>query len=102
VELSFSEAEERFRQEVRDWLESNLSGPFGNLRGRGGPGDEEYDIEGRRAWERHLGQAGWIGIGWSKDHGGRGASLNEQVIYNEEYARARAPGRMSHIGETLL
>jgi alkylation response protein AidB-like acyl-CoA dehydrogenase len=47
-------------------------------------------------WERTLGAAGWIGLGW------RGASLMKQVIFAEEYARARAPGRLGHIGEQLL
>jgi alkylation response protein AidB-like acyl-CoA dehydrogenase len=49
-----------------------------------------------------LGQAGWACIGWPKAYGGRGASLTEQVIFYEEYARARAPGRIGHIGEGLL
>jgi alkylation response protein AidB-like acyl-CoA dehydrogenase len=63
---------------------------------------ETAALEDRLAWERELGAHGWIGLGWPKEAGGRGASLAEQVIYNEEYVRAKAPGRMGHIGETLL
>jgi alkylation response protein AidB-like acyl-CoA dehydrogenase len=102
VELRFSKEDEVFRAEVRDWLEAALAGEFAVVRGRGGPGDEEAVHDERLAWERHLGSAGWIGLGWSKDYGGREESLVRQVIYNEEYARAGAPGRLGHIGETLL
>ncbi len=102
MNLRFSAEDERFRTEVRAWLEEHLSGEFAELRGTGGPGDEDSALEGRLAWERHLGAAGWTCVGWPRAHGGRGASLTEQVIYHEEYARARAPGRVGHIGETLL
>ncbi len=102
MDLRFSPADEAFREQVRAWLEDNLRGEFALLRGRGGPGDEHACFEERLSWERRLGEAGWIGLGWPTSCGGRGASLMEQVIFNEEYARARAPGRLSHIGETLL
>ncbi|MEZ4267162.1 MAG: acyl-CoA dehydrogenase family protein [Myxococcota bacterium] len=102
MDLRFSKADEAFRAEVRDWLEAALVGEFAVVRGRGGPGDEEAVHDERLAWERHLGTAGWIGLGWPKVYGGREESLVRQVIFNEEYARARAPGRLGHIGETLL
>ncbi len=102
MNLRFSEADERFRTEVRDWLEDNLVGDFAALRDTGLAGDEDGHIEGRLAWERHLAKAGWTCIGWPQAYGGRACSLTEQVIFNEEYARARAPGRINHIGETLL
>ncbi|MEV0926256.1 acyl-CoA dehydrogenase family protein [Streptomyces spongiicola] len=56
----------------------------------------------RLAWERELGSAGWIGLGWDADHGNRRATLTQQVVWAEEYARARAPARLGHIGENLL
>lgn len=102
MDLRFSSEDETFRAEARDWLEAALGGEFATVRGRGGPGDEEALHDERLVWERHLGQAGWIGLGWPKVYGGREASLVRQVIFNEEYARARAPGRLGHIGETLL
>jgi alkylation response protein AidB-like acyl-CoA dehydrogenase len=102
VDLRFSHADEAFRTTVADWLAAHLGGPFAALRGRGGPGEEHELVEERRRWEQTLGQAGWTGIGWPRAHGGRGATLTEQVIFHEEYARARGPGRLGHIGETLL
>jgi alkylation response protein AidB-like acyl-CoA dehydrogenase len=102
MDLRFSAEEDAFRAEVRAFLGDRLEREFPELIGRGGPGDEHELFERRVAWERMLGQAGWACIGWPKAYGGRGASLNEQVIFYEEYARARAPGRIGHIGEGLL
>ncbi len=102
MNLEFSKDEEAFRRSVRAWLEAALQGEFAALRGRGGPGDEHASLEGRQAWERVLGASEWACVGWPKASGGRGATLNEQVIFHEEYARARAPGRLGHIGEMLL
>ena len=97
-----SPEDEAFRREIADWLAAELRGPFAALRGRGGPGDESALVEERIAWERHLGAHGWVGVAWPREVGGRGASLARQVIFHEEYARAQAPGRIGHIGETLL
>ena len=102
MNLRFSAEEERFRDEVRSWLEAELCGRFADVRGRGGPGHEDELWDRRLAWERPLAEAGWIGLGWPGEYGGREATLHEQVIFREEYARARAPGRISHIGEELL
>jgi len=102
VDIRFAPEDEAFRREVADWLAENLTGEFAVLRGRGGPGDEHAFVEERRAWERRLGEAGWIGIGWPPEHGGRGLPLIQQVIFHEEYVRAGGPGRLGHIGEGLL
>jgi len=59
-------------------------------------------VDERKAWERRLGADGWIGLGWPREAGGRDLPLSQQVIFHEEYARARAPGRIGHIGEGLL
>ncbi len=101
MKLSFSAADEAFRTEVAGWLAANLCGEFECIRYRGGPGDEHSFVEERKAWERKLHEGGWTGIGWPREYGGRGASIEQQVIFNEEYARAGGPGRMGHIGETL-
>ncbi len=101
MKLSFSAADEQFREEVATWLAENLSGEFECVRGRGGPGDEHHLVQERKAWERRLHEGGWTCIGWPEAYGGRGASIEQQVIFNEEYARAGGPGRMGHIGETL-
>jgi alkylation response protein AidB-like acyl-CoA dehydrogenase len=102
MEIRFSEQDEAFRREAAAWLREALSGEFAVLRGRGGSGDDAALIDERRAWEKKLASGGWTCVGWPKEHGGRGASLTEQVIFFEEYARAGAPGRLNHMGETLL
>ena len=102
MDLRFTEADEQLRAEVRAWLAENLRGSYAELRGRGGPGDEHALVEGRRAWERLLGAAGWTGLGWPREHGGRGAPLIHEVLFHEEYARASGPGRLGHIGEQLV
>lgn len=101
MKLSFSPEEERFRAEVADWLRDNLTGEFEKLRYRGGPGDEHAYPEERKAWEHRLAEGGWTCVGWPEEHGGRGCSIEQQVIFFEEYARAGAPGRVGHIGEGL-
>ncbi len=101
MKLSFSEQDELFRKEIASWLADNLCGEFEQLRFRGGPGDEHMFPGQRKAWEQKLAGGGWTCIGWPAEHGGRGASIEQQVIFHEEYARAGGPGRMGHIGEGL-
>lgn len=91
-----------FRHLVQQWLRDNVVGDFATLHGRGGPGDEEVGFEIRLEWEKVLGQAGWIGLGWPVEYGGRGASISQQIIWAEEYVRFQAPARTNHMGENLL
>jgi len=91
-----------FRAEARDWLVAALDGEFRVVRGRGGPGDEHALFEERLAWEKALGAAGWTCLQWPKEYGGRDASLLEQVVFYEEYARAGGPGRVGLVGEGLI
>jgi alkylation response protein AidB-like acyl-CoA dehydrogenase len=100
--VRFTAEDEEFRSDIREWLEANLAGEFASLRGSGGPGREHEEPEGRLAWNRHLAAAGWTGLGWPAEHGGRAATLEQQVIFYEEYARAAAPARISIVGEELL
>ena len=102
MNIGFSAADEQFRQQVAQWMQAHLTGEFAALRFRGGPGDEDFAPALRKAWEQVLGTGQWIGAGWSAQHGGRGLSINRQVIFFEEYARAGGPGRMGHIGEGLV
>lgn len=95
-------ADEEFADSVRTWLAENLTGDFAELRGKGGPGSEHEFFEERLAWDRHLAAAGWTCLGWPKEYGGRDASIAQQVIFHEEYARVGAPARVSHVGEELL
>ena len=91
-----------FRAEVRRFLEETVVGEFAELKGRGGSGDETFGFEVRRRWEKVLADGRWTCLGWPVEHGGRGATMTQQVIFNEEYARAAAPGRVSVMGEGLL
>jgi len=102
VDLHFTPTQEQFRVEARSWLTDRLNGRFAAVRGRGGPGEEHECFDERWAWEQELGRDGWIGLGWPADHGGRGASLVEQMIFFEEYARQGGPGRVGIVGEGLL
>ena len=96
------DADERFRAEIRGWLEENLTGRFAALRGLGGSGREHEDFEARLEWNRHMAAAGWTCVAWPVEHGGRGLSIAQQVIFHEEYAKADAPARVNHLGEELL
>ena len=93
---------EEFRAEVRDWLAENLVGEFASLKGLGGPGREHEAFEERRAWNRHLAEAGLTCLGWPVEHGGRGLSVAHRVAFYEEYAIANAPAKVNHFGEELL
>lgn len=101
MKLSFSPEDEKFRKEVAAWLRDNLVGDFAKLKYRGGPGDEHMYPEERKVWEQKLAEGGWTCVGWPTEYGGRNCSIEQQVIFFEEYARAGAPGRMGHIGEGL-
>ena len=90
-----------FRQQVRDWLAEHLVGEFAPLVGSGGPGREHEHVELRRAWEQELGRGGWIGLGWPTEVGGQGRSIEDQVVFHEEYAKAGGPARIGHMGEQL-
>jgi alkylation response protein AidB-like acyl-CoA dehydrogenase len=101
VDFRWSAEDEAFREEVRSWLKEHLVGEYAALGSGGGPADETgWDV--RLEWEKQLGEAGWIGLGWPKEYGGRGASITQQLIFNEEYAKANAPARVSFFGEGLL
>jgi alkylation response protein AidB-like acyl-CoA dehydrogenase len=101
MDFRYTPEEDAFRDEVRTWLGEHLVGEFKEVGPAAGPADDrDWDV--RVAWERELGKAGWIGLGWPEDVGGRGCSVIEEVIFAEEYARASAPGRLSFFGEGLL
>lgn len=102
MDLSYSDADEAFRAEVRDWLAEHLTGEWADLRGLGGAGRDHEAHDERVAWNRLLAEHGWTCVGWPTEHGGRGLSLTQQVIFHEEYAKADAPVRVNHLGEELL
>ncbi|MEU6895823.1 acyl-CoA dehydrogenase family protein [Streptomyces sp. NPDC046557] len=105
MDFGFGSEDEELRNHARSWLREHLVGPYAHARGLGGPGSEHEGVEARRAWERELGRGGWIGQGWEVPDGAYGQrrlSLTGQVVWAEEYAALRAPGRVGHIGENLL
>jgi len=100
--VQLSPQDDEFRGRVRQWLAENLTGRFAELRGAGGPGREHEAHAERLAWNGHLAAAGWTCLGWPAEFGGRGATLAQQVIFHEEYARSGAPARVGYMGEELL
>jgi alkylation response protein AidB-like acyl-CoA dehydrogenase len=98
MKLGFSPREEEFRAECADWLNAQMAGAFRDIKGIT---TLTASAERRKEWEQHLRAHGWGCIGWPKEWGGRDASLAEQVIFAEEYARAGVPGRVNHIGIEL-
>jgi alkylation response protein AidB-like acyl-CoA dehydrogenase len=89
-----SPADAAFREEVRTWLRDHLPPGWPDSR----PSDPKAYEQVRRDWQRQLYDAGWAGLSWPEEYGGRGATLVEQVIFNEESAKARAPDPINVIG----
>ncbi len=105
MDFKFSSEDEVFRQEFRSWLEHNIPRDWRD--------DELHDpdtleeFERRRAWHRRLYDGGWMCIHWPQEYGGRGASLIQQVIYQQELDRAKAPPTVNfqgiaRVGPTLM
>src|SRR5687768_13329027 len=101
MDFAYTAEDEAFRQELRDWLDENLSKFLAEW------ADENEDdgaekahepagimksMERRRAWQRKLNEGRWAAINWPAEHGGRDASVTQSVIYSEEMAKVRAPG----------
>jgi alkylation response protein AidB-like acyl-CoA dehydrogenase len=101
VEFSFSASDEAFGDEVRSWFTEHLVGDFATIGTSNDFGDGS-DLPLRKAWELELAAGGWVGASWSTEHGGRDLSLTQQLIFNEEYARAGGPTRLGFFGEQLL
>ncbi|MGI8632376.1 MAG: acyl-CoA dehydrogenase family protein [Solirubrobacterales bacterium] len=90
MDLSLSPSELQFRDEVRAWLADAHPGPE--------PGDDEEAFAHRLQWQRRMHADGWAGISWPAEYGGRGATLIEQAIFNEELALAKAPSPANVLG----
>ena len=99
MKLGFSPEDEAFRLEARAWVRREMEGPFADIRHIT---SLTAKSERRKVWERRLAEDRWCCIGWPEEWGGRGASLMQQVIFAEEYARAGAPGRIGHLGVELI
>ncbi|NBR32272.1 MAG: acyl-CoA dehydrogenase [Sphingomonadaceae bacterium] len=98
MKLGFSAADEDFRRECADWLNGQMAGEFKDIKGITTLTEK---AERRKEWEQQLAAHKWSCIGWPEAWGGRNATLAQQVIFAEEYARAGVPGRVNHIGIEL-
>ena len=101
MDFSFTEEEEKFRLELRTWLEDNL--PSGWLEGtyRQVKDGEEYAIF-LRGWQRKLYEGAWAGIAWPKKYGGREATLMEEIVYQQEMVRVKAPPLVNYVGLNMV
>jgi alkylation response protein AidB-like acyl-CoA dehydrogenase len=101
MEITFSTQESQFRAECREWLHSHVPKEQRPLNAT-----DALDFD--KHWQRTLYDAGWAGINWPTDYGGRGLSIVQQVIWLEEYAKAHAPWiganfvGVNHGGPTLI
>ncbi|HEX8147895.1 MAG TPA: acyl-CoA dehydrogenase [Pyrinomonadaceae bacterium] len=100
MDLNLTPSEREFRDEFRAWLAANV--PEEWVGGGTGSEDRAEYVEYLRAWQRRLYDGGWAGISWPKEFGGRGATLMEQAIFQEELARAGAPQLVGTIGLSLV
>jgi alkylation response protein AidB-like acyl-CoA dehydrogenase len=101
IELEFTPEQERFRAELRAWLDVHLPAAWRDGRGEL-PERETERLAFLRDWQRTLAGGRWVGIHWPAEHGGRGASLEEQIIYTEEMARVRAPGILDPVAVNIV
>src|SRR5262245_25490017 len=106
MDFDFTPEQEGFRKDVRRWLETNLPD---DLRGRAFAASraDREEVKQLRAWQKKMCEAGYIGIDWPREFGGRGASIVEVIILYQEMARAESPqivnrGGVSMLGPTLM
>lgn len=101
MDFSYTTSELAFQNELRSWLEENL--PEGWLEGTYSiPEDKNEWAKFLRDWQRKLAEGGWAGVSWPKQYGGRGATLIEEVIYEQEMARVKAPPVLNIIGTAMV
>src|SRR5438093_3344556 len=96
MDFAFSAADERFRRELRAWLAANRP-----LHAERVPHDEASlaaEVAFLRDWQQRLHAAGYLGLLWPREYGGRGARPTQQAILNQELARARAPQLLNRVG----
>src|SRR5947209_6316926 len=99
MDLNYPEEAESFRKEIRAWLEENL--PEGWF-------DEGFEMTPEErtafndAWPQKLFDGGWICASWPTEYGGKGLSILQNVVLNEEFAKAGAPLRADFFGDTLV
>ncbi len=100
MDFDFTPEDEAFRQEFRTWLEANH---------KGAPRPRDiFSTETKEAWDeqvawaRKLASGGWLAVNWPKEYGGRGATVLQTIVYNEELARVNLAAPMVGMGVSLL
>ncbi len=101
MDLRFSAEDEAFRRELRSWLDANLPTEMRQRAFWSGRSDAE-SFEIRREWEASKAKAGFAGISWPEEYGGRGGTPTMKAIYDEELARANAPATVNPLGLSFL
>ena len=91
MDLTLTPQEQAFRDELRQWLADNMPGDEPD-------GDDHAAFEFRKQWQHTLADARYAGLSWPEEYGGRGATLIEQAIFNEEIVRAKAPPMANVLG----
>jgi alkylation response protein AidB-like acyl-CoA dehydrogenase len=106
MDFDFTQEQEAFRKEIRAWLEANLPD---DLRGKAFAASraDVDEVRRLRAWQKTMAEAGYVGMDWPREFGGRGATLVEMIILYQEMARAESPqilnrGGVSMLGPTLM
>ncbi len=100
MDLKLSASDEAFRDEFRTWLRANLREPWTEPLTDDDARRRHWEF--LREWQRTLYAGGWAGIAWPREYGGRGASVIESAIYQEELARADTPQQIGVIGQGLV
>src|SRR5215831_4984391 len=106
MDFDFTPEQEAFRKEVRAWLETHLPETLRGKAFASSRADVE-EVRKLRAWQKTMAEAGYVGMDWPREFGGRGASLVEMIILYQEMARAESPqlvnrGGVSMLGPTLM
>ena len=96
MDITYTPEQHAFRVEVRSWLEAHVpQSPLQSF-------DTAAGFAQHRQWERTLNSGRWSAVNWPAEYGGRGATLLQWLIFEEEYYRAGAPGRVNQNGIFLL
>ena len=101
MDFTFTPEQETFRHELRSWLASHVPPDSERLRHLQ-PQASPADLRFLKDWQKTVYKGGWAGISWPKEYGGRGASLVERMIFDEEMAAHKAPGLMNVLGLEIV
>ena len=100
MDLNLTASEKAFRDELRSWLEANIPAPRHGRSTIEIVKGEYFDF--LKQWQYKVYEGGWAGISWPKEYGGRGATVIEQSIFEEEMREAQAPGLLNVLGLSLV